>query len=92
MRVIKVTILGYRKPQRYAMRRTILSALQMIQPRYPDIELDIHEVTEVPEILKITPVFVYASLVIEDKLVCAGLFPKKGEVVAWLEAAIHGKS
>ncbi len=74
------------------MRRTVLSAFQTIEHNYADFELDIHEVTEVREILKITPVFVYASLVIEDKLVCAGLFPKKEEVSAWLEAAIHEKT
>ncbi len=92
MKTIKITILGYRTPQRYAMRRTVQSAFLTLQRDYPDIALEFHEITEVPEILKITPVFVYASLMIEDKLVCVGLFPKKEEVRGWLEAAIAEKS
>ena len=91
MKTIKITILGYRKPQRYAIRRTVQSAFLTLQRDYPDIALDFHEITEVPDILKITPVFVYASLMIEDKLVCVGLFPKKEEVMGWLKAAIADK-
>ncbi len=91
MKTIKITILGYRTPQRYAMRRTVQTAFLTLQRDYPDFALDFHEITEVPEILKITPVFVYASLMIEDKLVCVGLFPKKEEVKGWLEEAIAEK-
>ncbi len=91
MITIQITIFGYRTPQRYSILRTVQSALQMIHQDYPDIHLDIREVTEVPDILKITPVFVYASLMIEDKLVCVGRFPKKEEVAGWLEAAILDK-
>ncbi len=91
MTTIQVKILGFRTPQRYAIRRTVQSAVQAIQHIYPDINLDIIEVTEVSDILKITPVFVYASLMIEDKLVCVGRFPKKEEVAGWLEAVIIDK-
>jgi len=91
METIRVKILSYRTPQRYAVRRTVQSAFQTIQQDYPEIELKIIDVTEVEEILKITPVFIYASLVVEDKLVCVGRFPKKEEVIGWLEAAILEK-
>ncbi len=91
METISIKILSYRTPQRYAVRRTVQSAFQSVQHNYPDIDVDIVEVTEVAEILKITPVFIYVSLMIEDKLVCVGRFPQKEEVIGWLEAAILEK-
>ena len=91
MQTIRVKILGYRTPQRYAVRRTVQSAFQAIRQKYPEVDINILEVTEVAEILKITPVFIYVSVTIEDKLVCVGRFPKKEEAMAWLEAAILEK-
>jgi len=88
MKIIRIKILSYRSPQRYAVWRTIQSAFQTLQQKYPDVELEVEEVREVTEILKITPVLILPSLVIKDQLACTGRFPKKGEVLGWLEAAI----
>lgn len=91
MSTIRVKILSYRTAQRYTMRRTIQLALQCVQQNYPDVEIDVSEIREVDEILKITPVIISSSLVIEDQLVCTSRFPKKEEVIGWLEGAILAK-
>jgi disulfide oxidoreductase YuzD len=57
---------------------------------YPDLQLEISEVRDLAEIEKITPVFIYPSLVVNDKLVCVGRFPQKGEVLIWLQQALSG--
>ena len=88
MKTISVKILSYRSPQRYAIRRIIDSAFQMLLKTHPDVNIDFHEVKEVSEILKITPVLILPSLVVENELVCNGRFPKKEEVLKWLEVAM----
>ena len=52
------------------------------------MSLEIVEVCEVAEILKYTQVFAFASLMIDERLVCIGRCPKKDEVTGWLRAAI----
>ena len=42
---------------------------------YPDLLIEISEVRDLAEIEKITPVFIYPSLVVNDRLVCVGRFP-----------------
>lgn len=88
MKTIHVKILSYRSPQRYAVQRTVHSAFQMIHQAHPNLEIEILEIKEIPEILKITPILILPSLVIEDELVCKGRFPKKDEVLKWLNAAL----
>jgi hypothetical protein len=78
-----VKVCSYRSPQRYAVVRTLRAALVILQNNYPDLELEIIEIRDVQEILKITPVLILPSLVINDRLVCTGRFPKKEEVTTW---------
>ncbi len=85
---IRVNILGSRTPQRYAVRRAVVAAQAALEPEYPDLLVDISEVRDIAEIGKFTPVFIYPSLLVNDKLVCVGRFPKKSEIVNWLKQAL----
>ncbi len=84
---IGVKILGTKTPQRYAVRRAVLAAQAAMGKDYPDLEVDISEVRELAEIEQFTQVFIYPSLVVNDRLVCVGRFPRKGEVLIWLQHA-----
>lgn len=81
---VSLKVCSYRSPQRYVMLRTVEAALASIRKIHPDFEVDIYEIRDVQEILKITPVLILPSLVINDRLVCTGRFPKTGEVIQWL--------
>ena len=85
---IVAKVLSYHKSQRYIIARTLQSAWNDLSKERPDLSLEIVEVREVAEILIYTPVFVFASLVINEKLVCTGRCPKRNEVSSWLRAAI----
>ena len=39
---------------------------------------------------KYTAVMILPSLVVNEKLVCVGRFPKKDEIVGWLQEAVEG--
>jgi hypothetical protein len=85
---IGVKILGSKSPQRYAVRRAVVAAQVALCTEYPGLLVDISEVRDIAEIEKITPVFIYPSLVVNDKLVCVGRFPKKGEILVWFQQAL----
>jgi hypothetical protein len=89
MELISVKILGYKKSQRYPIWRTLQSAQRTLEREYPDLQLDIQEVSTTDEILTYTPVIAFPSLMIADQLVCVGRSPSKAEIVAWLKAAIN---
>ncbi len=84
--LLKVKILSYKSPQRYAVRRTLSAALTEVHKIYPNIELEITEIKDISEMLKYTQVLILPSLMIEERLVCVGRFPKKQEVIKWLQA------
>lgn len=86
--MITVKILGLRQPERYAVRRMVLSAQSELQAQYPDLAVEITEINDPNEIGKYAFVLVLPSLVINEKLVCSGRFPSKDEVVAWLREAL----
>jgi disulfide oxidoreductase YuzD len=85
---IRVKILGSKTPQCYAVRRAILAAQAALSMEYPDLLIDIFEVRDLVEIEKVTPVFIYPSLVVNDRLVCVGRFPKKDEILVWFQQAL----
>ena len=87
--ILIIKICGYRSPQRYSVERAVRTALNLLQEKYPEVQISIHEVIEVKDILKYTQVLLYPGLVINEKLVCAGRFPKHQEVYEWLEKAIN---
>jgi len=87
--MIDIKILSYKSPQRYAVRQTLLAARNELRKIYPDLELSITEVKKLEEMEDYTYVVPYPSLVINEKLVCIGRFPKKDEVIGWLQQAME---
>ena len=85
---IGIKILGSRTPQRDAVRRAVVAAQAALGLEYPDLLVDITEVKGLAEIEKVTPVFIYPSLVMNDKLVCLERFPKAGKILIWLQQAL----
>ena len=89
MAMINVKILSYKSPQRYAVKRTLIAAQDELRIQHPDIEIALTEVKEVSEMLAYTDVLILPSLVVNEKLVCVGRFPKKDEIIRWLQDAIE---
>lgn len=85
--MIKVKILSYKSPQRYAVKQTLKAAERELRKTLPDLDLAIEEVKSLAEVEKYTPVVILPSLVVNEKLVCVGRFPKKDEVIEWLQQA-----
>lgn len=56
--------------------------------QFPALQVDITEVKSRAEIEAYTPVVVYPSLVVNERLVCVGRFPRKDEIVGWLRQAL----
>ena len=76
-------------PQRYAVRRAVLSAQTALSQEYPGLLEEIAEVRDLSEIEKVMPVVIYPSLVVNDRLVCVGRFPSKDEVLIWCQPALQ---
>ncbi len=89
MQTIPVKILSSKRTQRYSISRTVIQAKSAFEKEHPEFVLDITQVTTSQEIFKYTPVFAYPSLMIGDKLVCVGRFPKKDEIMGWLKMEIQ---
>lgn len=87
--MINIKILGLRQPERYAIRRMILSAQSELQAQYPDLAVEIAEVQDPSEIGKYALLLILPSLVVNEKLVCSGRSPAKKEVVNWLREALQ---
>ena len=88
--MIYIKILSYKSPQRYAVKQTLRAAQNMMRKSYPDLEITVEEIKTLEEMEKYTPVMILPSLVVNEKLVCAGRFPKKDDVVRWLQDAVEG--
>jgi hypothetical protein len=87
--MIRVKILSYKSPQRYAVKRSLIAAQDELRIQHPDIEIVLTEVKEVSDMLEYTDVLILPSLVVNEKLVCIGRFPKKDEIIRWLQDAIE---
>ncbi|MFN3308252.1 MAG: hypothetical protein ACK44E_03505, partial [Anaerolineales bacterium] len=66
--ILTVKILALKKPQRYSVRRTLMAAWAILQKEHPSLQLQIEEVTSSVEMMHYTPVTVYPSLVINERL------------------------
>ena len=86
--MVTVKILSYKSPQRFAVKNTLLSAQSELRRTYPGFDMQIEEVKQLAEIEAYTQVIIFPSLVVNDQLVCIGRFPKKHEVLDWLQAAL----
>ena len=87
--MINIKILSYKSPQRYAVRQTLIGARNELRKTYPNLEISINDVKTLEEMEEYTYVVPYPSLVINEKLVCIGRFPKKDEVIEWLQQAME---
>ena len=85
--MIHVKILSYKNPQRYAVKQTLFAAHRAMLGASPDLKINVIEIKTVAEIEQYTPVLIMPSLVVNEKLVCVGRFPKKDEVIGWLQEA-----
>jgi hypothetical protein len=90
--MINVKILSYRNPQRYVVKRALIAAYEELRKTHPDLEITITGVKERSEMEKYTAVMILPSLVVNEKLVCVGRFPKKKEVINWLQEAVKGRT
>lgn len=88
MKTIPVSILGYKRSQRYSLWRALLAAQKIFEKTHPDFHLEVQEVTTAVEILQFTPVIAFPSLMVNGKLVCVGRFPAKEEILGWLETEV----
>jgi hypothetical protein len=89
IRTLEIKILSYKSPQRYAVKKTITAAHGELRKEYPDLEIHLTEIKDVPEMLTYTQVLILPSLMVNGKLVCVGRFPKKNEVIGWFQTAIE---
>ena len=87
--VLHIKILGLQYPERYAVRRLVMSAQQELLASYPDLDLNITEIDDPGEIGKYAFVLVLPTLVINEKVACSGRFPSKEEVTGWLRKALE---
>jgi hypothetical protein len=90
--VVNVKILSYRNPQRYVVKRALIAAYEELRKTYPDLEITIKVVKERSEMEKYTAVMILPSLVVNEELVCVGRFPKKDEIIKWLQEAVDGSA
>ncbi len=86
--VIHVKILSLGDPERYALRRLVVSAENELLHAHPDLQVCITEVDTAGEIGKYARVLVLPTLVIDEKVVSSGPLPTREEVLAWLHAAV----
>jgi len=84
-----VKILSYKSPQRYAVKRTLVAAESELRNTYAGLQISVFEVKEVPEMENYTAVLILPSLVVNEKLVCVGRFPKKDEIIGWIKQTIE---
>jgi hypothetical protein len=85
--VLTVKICSIQYPERYVLRRIVLAAQQGLLQSFPDLELEIIELSDPSHIGKYAFVLVLPTLVIEEKVVCSARFPDKDEVQDWLREA-----
>jgi hypothetical protein len=86
--VLDIKILGLKHSNRFLIRRVVTAALDELRPEHPALAT-VTNVQDLDGILKYTPVLMTAGLVVNEKLVCVGRYPKKEEVIGWLRAAFE---
>lgn len=71
-----------------AVEQVAIAALEELAEDDPDLEATIQHLEKLEEIQRY-PILFTPGLVINEKLVCAGRIPSKGEVKSWLRAALQ---
>ncbi len=83
-----VKILGLKNSERFVIRRAAVSAVEQLRKEYPDLQADITGIKDMSEILRYTSVLMAPSLVVNEKLVCVGRYPRREEIIGWLREAM----
>lgn len=64
--MINIKILGLRQPERYAVRRMVLSAQSELQAQYPNLAVEIAEIKDPSKIGKYGLVLILPGLVVNE--------------------------
>ena len=88
LHVIRIKILSLGDAERYSVRRLVVVAQEDLLSRGMRITLSIEELNNACDIGKYASL-VLPTLVINDRVVCSGRFPQKGEIITWLEQAVN---
>jgi hypothetical protein len=86
---IAVKILGTKSRQRYVVRRLVTAAADTLRCDYPDLQVQITEISDREGIEAYTFVLMAPGLVINEKLVYDLWIPSKEQVIGWLRSAIQ---
>ncbi len=86
--MIHVKILSLGDPERYALRRLVAAAERELLADFPQVHLKISEIDRAEEIGRYAQVLVLPTLVIEEKVVCSGRYPRMEEIEVWLKEAL----
>jgi hypothetical protein len=84
--IVKIFSLG--APERYAVRRMVTAAAQDLLQQYPDLEINLIDVSDSTEIGKFAVTLILPTLVINGKVACSGRFPGRQEISGWLKEAM----
>ena len=87
MLIVKILSLG--APERYAVRRMVTAVHHELQMADPQLQMTISEVNDAGQIGRYASVLVMPTLVINEKVVCSGRFPSRGEITGWLREVIQ---
>jgi hypothetical protein len=78
-----------RNSSRFLIGRVVVVALDELRQEDPGLEATITNVKDLDGIYKYTFVLMTGGLVVNEKLVCVGRYPRKEEVIGWLRAALR---
>ena len=87
--MLDIKVLGLKNSSRFLIRRVVVVALDKLRQQDPSLEATITNVKDLDGIDKYTSVLMTSGLVVNEKLVCVGRYPKKEEVMGWLRAALR---
>jgi len=88
---VKIKILCYRAPVCYAVWRVVQQAVGLLSIHFPEVKFEIEMIKDSQEIGRYTQNLLLPSLVIDEKLVCAGHIPSQEEVTSWLQMALANR-
>jgi hypothetical protein len=86
---IELKILAYKRPQRYAVHKAVVAALEEVHRMNPSLQVVVEEIRKLEDIQVFTPVTIYPSLMLNGRLVCVGRFPRREEIISWLTQEIE---
>lgn len=86
--MIRVKILSIRDSERYVLRRIVQTVQTELEREFPDLQLEISEISDPGQIGSYARVIVLPTLVVNEKVVCSRRMPNREEVATWLRQAL----